>query len=63
MEEAHERKLAKYQDLVEECRSRGWRGFAGRSICKALAGLGVTGAVKPYVPSLKLQKKAKEGEC
>jgi len=51
VEEAHERNLAKYQDPVEESRSQGWRapceptevgcwGFAGRSICKALAGLG-----------------------
>lgn len=57
MEEAHERKLAKYQDMVEDCRGRGWqahceptevgcRGFAGQLICKALTGLGVTGAGK-----------------
>ena len=44
-----------YQELVEECRERGWktfyepidvgcRGFSGRSLCKVLSRLGVTGA-------------------
>lgn len=48
IEEANERKRAKYQELVEECRERGWRtfyepieigcrGFAGRSLCKVLS--------------------------
>ena len=57
MEEAHERKLAKYQELVENCRFRGWRascypievgcrGFSGSSLCKSLTGLGLTGAQK-----------------
>ncbi|XP_075893028.1 uncharacterized protein LOC142895694, partial [Nelusetta ayraudi] len=57
IEEANERKRSKYQELVEECRGRGWRtfyepievgcrGFAGRSLCKALSRLGVTGAAK-----------------
>lgn len=57
MEKFHVRKLLKYQELVEQCRSRGWRalckpieggcqGFAGHSICKALEGLGVTGTAK-----------------
>ena len=27
IEDANERKRAKYQELVEECRSRGWRTF------------------------------------
>ncbi|KAI7804749.1 hypothetical protein IRJ41_017191, partial [Triplophysa rosa] len=47
IEEANERKRAKYQELVEECRERGWRtfyepievgciGFAGRSLCKVM---------------------------
>lgn len=42
-EEANERKRTKYQELLEECRGRGWRtfykpielgcrGFAGRSL-------------------------------
>jgi hypothetical protein len=55
MEEANERKRAKYANLVEECRRRGWRarcvpievgcrGFAARSLCKAYSMLGVTGA-------------------
>ncbi|XP_061920230.1 uncharacterized protein LOC133660667 [Entelurus aequoreus] len=57
IEEANERKRAKYQELVEDCRGRGWRtfyesievgccGFAGRSLCKVLDRLGVTGAAK-----------------
>ncbi|XP_062272394.1 LOW QUALITY PROTEIN: uncharacterized protein LOC133978067 [Scomber scombrus] len=57
IEEANERKRAKYQELVEDCRGRGWRtfyepievgcsGFAGRSLCKVLSRLGVTGAAK-----------------
>ncbi|RXN07453.1 reverse transcriptase [Labeo rohita] len=57
IEEANERKRPKYQELVEECRERGWRtiyepievgcrGFAGRSLCKALSRLGVTGVAK-----------------
>ncbi|XP_041934289.1 LOW QUALITY PROTEIN: uncharacterized protein LOC121697073, partial [Alosa sapidissima] len=57
MEEANERKRAKYQELVEECRSQGWRtycealevgcrGFAGRSLCKVLTMLGLPGEAK-----------------
>ena len=57
IEEANERKRAKYQDQVEECRGRVWRtfyepievgcrGFAGRSLCKVLGRLGLTGAAK-----------------
>ena len=55
MEGANERKRAKYANLVEECRGRGWRarcvpievgcrGFAARSLCNAYSILGVTGA-------------------
>uniref|UniRef100_A0A8P4PXN3 C1q domain-containing protein n=1 Tax=Dicentrarchus labrax TaxID=13489 RepID=A0A8P4PXN3_DICLA len=54
MEEANERKRAKYTDL-EECRRQGWRapcvpikvgcrGFAAQSLCKAYSLLGITGA-------------------
>lgn len=57
IEEANERKRAKYRELVEECREGGWRtfyepievgcrGFAGRSLCKVLSRLGITGAAK-----------------
>ncbi|KAI2645803.1 Regulatory protein RecX [Labeo rohita] len=57
IEEANERKRTKYQELVEECRERGWRtiyeptevgcsGLTGRSLCKALDRLGVTGVAK-----------------
>ena len=57
IEEANERKRAKYRELVEECRGRGWRtfdepievgcrGFAGRSLCKVLSRLGIGGVAK-----------------
>ena len=54
MEEAFERKRAKYEELASECRSRGWRtrcnpievgcrGFVGQSLLRALKMLGVKG--------------------
>ncbi|XP_039590572.1 uncharacterized protein LOC120514312 [Polypterus senegalus] len=57
MEEANERKRLKYQELIEDCRRRGWkaccepievgcRGYAARSLCKIFARLGITGAAK-----------------
>lgn len=57
MDEANERKRAKYQELVEECRRQGWRtrceplevgcrGFAGRSLSKVFTLLGLTGEAK-----------------
>lgn len=57
LEEAFERKLEKYQELVERCRANKWRttclpveigcrGFAGRSVCSALSRLGVRGIKK-----------------
>lgn len=53
IKEANERKHAKYQELVEKCRERGWRtfceptevgcrGFAGPSCGRSLSQLGVT---------------------
>ncbi len=70
IEEANERKRAKYQELVEECRERGWRtfyepievgcrGFAGRSLCKVLSRLGVTGWPRggPFNPRAKPQRR------
>ncbi|KAL4001244.1 hypothetical protein ACER0C_006543 [Sarotherodon galilaeus] len=44
MEETHERKRAKYSELVEECRKVGCRGFAGQSLCRAYKMLGIVGA-------------------
>ncbi|XP_076113419.1 uncharacterized protein LOC143081070 [Mytilus galloprovincialis] len=55
IEEAYERKMAKYQQLIEDCKQRGWRtwcmaievgcrGFAGQSMWRALRTLGVVGA-------------------
>lgn len=57
MEEANEQKRSKYQELVEQCRIRGWKacsdlievgctGFAGRSLCKVYTRLGITGAAR-----------------
>lgn len=57
IEEASERKWAKYQELMGECRERSWRtfyepievgcrGFAGRSLCKVLGRLGIVGTAK-----------------
>ncbi|XP_061589349.1 uncharacterized protein LOC133454644 [Cololabis saira] len=54
MEEAFERKRAKYEELAGECRSKGWktrcnpievgcRGFAGQSLSRAFKMLGVKG--------------------
>jgi hypothetical protein len=54
LEEAHERKLSKYQQLVDDCRMNGWkswclpvevgcRGFIGKSLWQALRLLGITG--------------------
>ncbi|KAI4872170.1 hypothetical protein NFI96_031011 [Prochilodus magdalenae] len=57
MEEGNERKRLKYDELVEDCRRKGWkarcepievgcRGFAARSLCKIYTLLGITGAAK-----------------
>lgn len=57
IEEANERKRAKYAELVEECQNNGWRarcepievgcrGFAGQSLCRAYNILGIIGASK-----------------
>ncbi|KAK7930435.1 hypothetical protein WMY93_006830 [Mugilogobius chulae] len=54
IEEAFERKRAKYRELVDQCRSQGWqarcnpievgcRGFAGQSLVRTLKLLGVRG--------------------
>ena len=57
LDEAYERKLAKYSDLVEGCQQAGWkakcfpvevgcRGFAARSPTSAFSKLGLLGAAK-----------------
>ena len=54
MEEAHEKKKAKYQPLLEDCQDRGWRtwnlpvevgcrGFVGQSLWRCLGTLGIKG--------------------
>ncbi len=55
LDEAHERKRTKYEELVIDCRKQGWkarcmlievgcRGFVGQSLYKTLSVLGITGA-------------------
>ena len=55
MEDAHQRKLAKYEDLLSNCQQNGWRawnmpvevgcrGFAAQSLWRALGTVGITGA-------------------
>lgn len=55
IEEANERKKAKYSELVEECRRNGWRmrcesievgsrGFVSQSLCRVFKLLGITEA-------------------
>ena len=57
MELAYERKMEKYQDLVDDCKRRGWkascypievgvRGFAGKSLNQALNKMGISGLKK-----------------
>ena len=57
MESMHERKIAKYEPLVEQCQVNGWqaicqavevgcRGFNAMSMSKALISIGISGAVK-----------------
>ena len=57
MDEAHERKANKYQELVESCRQKQWqascypievgaRGFAGKSLYRMLGRLGLAGTKK-----------------
>ena len=57
IEEANERKTAKYQPLVEECQQRGWktwnlpievgsRGLAGQSLLRAYSTLCITGMTR-----------------
>ncbi|XP_021349432.1 uncharacterized protein LOC110466448 [Mizuhopecten yessoensis] len=56
-EEAHERKKAKYDELMEKCRSRGWtvwlfpvevgcRGFPAQSVWRTLRSIGLTGRAR-----------------
>lgn len=57
MEDAYERKMGKYQELVADCQERGWRvwcfpvevgtrGFVGQSLWRALRVIGVIGLEK-----------------
>lgn len=72
MEEANERKRAKYSQLVEECRSKGWRticqpievgcrGFVGQSFCRAYKRLGITGPSQQR--AIKLLQRWHQGGC
>ena len=57
IEEAYERKMLSYTELVQECRSKGWktwclpieigcRGFAGQSIWRCMKILGIVGKTR-----------------
>ena len=57
VEEAYERKMLSYNELVQECRSRGWktwclpfevgcRGFAAQSLWRCMKTLGIVGKVR-----------------
>ena len=57
VEEAYERKMLSYSELVQECRTRGWktwclpfevgcRGFAAQSLWRCLKTLGIVGKVR-----------------
>ena len=57
MEEAQDGKKLKYDNLLRQCQSNGWkssclpievgaRGFTARSLCKALSDIGVIGTTK-----------------
>ena len=57
VEEAYERKMLSYSELVQECRTRGWktwclpfevgcRGFAAQSLWRCLKTLGILGKVR-----------------
>jgi len=59
-EEAYERKKAKYTELVDLCRQRGWRswlfpvdvgvrGFCSQSICRLMTAVGTTGKEKRLI--------------
>ena len=70
IEVAGKRKLEKYQELVEQCKSNKWRtarcpievgyrGFAGRSLCRILNRLGRIGE-KRERPSVRFQNQLKK---
>lgn len=57
IKEAHERKRAEYQELIEQCQRQGWsarsvpievgsRGFVGHRLCRAFMMLGIRLAAK-----------------
>ena len=73
MEEAHERKNIKYQQLVEECQEKGWRvwclpvevgcrGFVSQSVWRALRVLGVIGKHRRKLIG-QLSKGAESASC
>ncbi|KAI8516257.1 hypothetical protein Bbelb_048380 [Branchiostoma belcheri] len=78
-EEAYERKKNKYQELIDECRSKGWqawlfpvevgcRGFPARSVWKLFTAIGVKGkerkvAVRKLVEEKKVAGSLAERMC
>ncbi|XP_078664128.1 uncharacterized protein LOC144907199 [Branchiostoma floridae x Branchiostoma belcheri] len=72
-EEAYERKKNKYQELIDECRSKGWqawlfpvevgcRGFPAQSVWKLFTAIGVKGKERK-VAVRKLGEAAERSSC
>ncbi|XP_060083282.1 uncharacterized protein LOC132562552 [Ylistrum balloti] len=72
-DQANERKRAKYSDLMEQCRERGWRtwlfpvdvgcrGFPARSVWKTFQALGVVGRTRKMVVR-RLEEAAERASC
>ena len=72
-EEAHERKSAKYEELMEMCRDRGWktwlfpvevgcRGFPAQSVWKTFSLLGIQGKER-RTAIRRLQEQAEKSSC
>lgn len=70
MAEAHERKLAKYQPLIEECIRKGWRaqnlpvevgsrGFPANSLWRTLGAIGILGSARKSLLS-RVSKRAED---
>jgi hypothetical protein len=68
-EEAYERKKAKYTELLDECKQRGWhtwlfpievgaRGFCSQSVCRLMTAIGSTGRDRRRT----IQKLSQEAE-
>ena len=71
--EAHERKLSKYEDLLAECRKQGWktwnfpvevgcRGFPAQTVWRMFSALGITGKNRRTAVQ-KISQTAERASC